>query len=98
MLYIAKVCPICEQGGIGFRRCSNGMTVVLMCDECESVWPSPGHVEKGNALFPSLQDFKVAEINCAIGGGKAGWATADEVFQAGWSSEVAGEWIPPYER
>jgi hypothetical protein len=44
MLIVRVGCPICINGLIGIRRCSDGKSLVLMCDECESVWLDPKHI------------------------------------------------------
>lgn len=98
MFYIAMACPICEQGMLGFCRCSDGKRVVILCDTCTSVWTNPHQIAKGNASAAPIASLEVREIGCVLTGGQAGWATKDEILQVGWSSEIAGEWFPPHER
>ena len=94
MLYIAKTCPICRTGNIGFHRCSDGATVILMCDECDSIWTSPDNVAAETMLDVSEPDYKVPGLDCTPWGSKGGWATLQDVDRVGWSSYVAGEGTP----
>lgn len=91
MLLVADPCPICGTGNVGFRRCDDGQTVVLTCDECDAVWLGPREIEGDTALFPSAPGFVVPGLKCSTGGQLSGWATRDEVSKAGWSSFIAGE-------
>jgi hypothetical protein len=91
MHYIQKICPICNTGSIGFRRCSDGATIVLMCDECDSLWIIPNDILPGTVLYAQPPDYVVPGLACSISGGKAGWATIDEITDAGWSEAVVGE-------
>ena len=91
MLHIEPQCPICSAGSIGFRRCDDGATIVLMCDECHSVWLDPSRIEPANALYPRAPDFRVPDRLCSVSGRSAGWATRPEVERAGWHSYVYGE-------
>jgi hypothetical protein len=91
MLYVTETCPVCTAGNIGFRRCSDGVTIVLMCDECDSVWLDPARRSSADALAPATFSFEVPGTACAVGRGQAGWATRAEVERAGWLAHVAGE-------
>jgi hypothetical protein len=91
MLYTHKLCPACEVGPVGFWRCSDGKTLVLLCDECGAVYLSPDKITLEEAGFPSGPDYELPELGCALVSGKAGWATRAEVEAAGWSAAIAGE-------
>lgn len=95
MFYLRGQCPHCEYGQLGFRRCSDGATIVLMCDECDFVWLDPDHRTLDDAAFPDMDTSKVPGTNLAVGGGAAGWATRDEVARAGWQAYIAGEYDAP---
>ncbi|CAN7744941.1 MULTISPECIES: hypothetical protein [unclassified Variovorax] len=58
MLIVLAECPICRNGLIGIRRCSDGSTLVLMCDECESVWADPAPAG-GGAEFTHYRNAEV---------------------------------------
>jgi hypothetical protein len=88
MFHVEGICPFCHGGSVGFRRCSDGKTIVLMCDECEAVWLDPEHRTAGDALFPHSGSFEVPGLGVSIGGDRAGWATRAEVESAGWQEHV----------
>jgi hypothetical protein len=91
MYYIKDNCPVCRTGVIGIRRCADGHNIVLMCDECETVWASPMQVSTATALEAVPPSFDVQELAVAIAGGAAAWATHAEVTGIGWDGYVAGE-------
>jgi hypothetical protein len=90
MLFVSDECPICRTGIIGIRRCADGETLVLLCDECERVWESPRLISKSNALDPEPPEFVVRKLGVSIAGGSAAWATKEEVTAAGWADYVKG--------
>ena len=34
-------CPVCSQGEVAFMKCDACKAFLLVCDECESIWPNP---------------------------------------------------------
>ena len=91
MLHI-KFCPYCkEYGAVGVWRCAEGETLILQCDECDALWRDPLNLDNNNALGVMSKDYRLAELPCPIYGGKAGWATWDDVAKTGWTKYVAGE-------
>jgi hypothetical protein len=90
MLYVQIGCPVCRAGVIGIRRCADGKSLVLMCDECETVWASPESIDSSNALEAEPPSFVVQQLGVAIAGGAAGWASAEDVAAHGWSDAVKG--------
>jgi hypothetical protein len=95
VLYLEGLCTHCEAGQLGFRRCSDGKTIVLMCDECDFVWFDPARRTLEDSVFPDMSTFQVPGSPCSIGGGAAGWATRAEVERAGWQAFIAGERSAP---
>lgn len=91
MLYANGPCPMCEQGNVGFRVCSDGKTVVLLCDECEALWRDPGTISPSTAEYPAAPDYRVPGQTCSVAGPEARWATRAEVDRAGWGGDIAGE-------
>lgn len=75
-------CPICAQGQIGFRKCANSPQIVLMCDECDSVWLDPDSVTANNVIYLESPNFEIPLQNCSMINSR--WATRDEVCQRGW--------------
>jgi hypothetical protein len=92
MLYVEGMCPHCTVDVVGFRRCTDGATIVLMCGECGFVWLDPARRALDDSLFPD-DDGNVPGTPYVIGGGASGWATRAEVERAGWGSYIFGEEI-----
>jgi len=91
MFYVKELCAYCQAGAVGFRRCSDQVTIVLMCDECDFVWLRPDRTTLADALFPSMETSQVPGTPYAVGGEGAGWATLAEIEQAGWQAYIYGE-------
>lgn len=90
MQYVQVGCVVCVQGVLGIRRCSDGKTLIVMCDECETVWSNPQQLGADSALDATPPEWIVRELGVAIAGDKAGWATNAEVAAAGWADAVRG--------
>lgn len=91
MFFVQDSCPVCRAGVLGIRRCADGHNLVVMCDECETVWASPSQISASNALDAEPPAFAVQELNVAIAGGSAGWAVGGEVAAKGWAQYVKGD-------
>jgi hypothetical protein len=91
MFYISTPCPACSAGAVGFRRCSDGRSIVLLCNECDAVWLQPHIVTLDSAIFPTAPDYAVAGLECSVAGPHAHWAGRDEIRAAGWEAFIAGE-------
>src|SRR5689334_22325122 len=92
MVFIEPSCPICTTGTIGFRLCSNRLRMVLMCDECNSVWLDPATIQAENAHYPKPPNFVVPiTVDCSISKPLSQWASRDEVDASHWSSFIHGE-------
>jgi hypothetical protein len=90
MYYTDGSCPICSNGAIGFRKCSDGRTIVLMCDECNAVWLRPDAIKQEAAIYPSAPDYIVSAVGCSIASPNASWAELHDIKAAGWEKFVAG--------
>ena len=91
MFYISQVCPVCSGGSVGFRRCSDGSTVLFVCDECNATWLLPDTITAQAALFPKSPNYTVSGMSCSISGLKSGWATLIEINNAKLESYIKGE-------
>jgi hypothetical protein len=91
MFFIKDSCPVCRTGLLGIRRCTDEQNLVVMCDECETVWESPTLISTTNALDAEPPNFEVASLGIAIATGSSGWAGQEEINAKGWSSFVKGE-------
>ena len=90
MLYLEGVCSACGCGQVEFWRCSDGVAIVLLCDECNGVWLDVAPRTRENALSPT-RTLPIPGTSYLVGGGAAGEATRDEVERAGWLGYVASE-------
>ncbi len=64
--YIDKGCPTCKQASqIIFYRCDTGK-IVLMCDECDLVWPDPIHVTEDTAVWTDTSDGMISILGCSV--------------------------------
>jgi hypothetical protein len=91
MLYTSSECPICGTGARGFRLCSDRRTVVVMCDECDSVWIDAMRLEPSEVVYPRPPDFVPDGLTYSIASPESRWATRSEVQLAGWEDLIAGE-------
>ena len=94
MYYISTLCPACSTGALGFRRCSDGKSIVLLCNECAAVWLQPNTITAESAIFPTGPDYEVAELGCTIASPRADWAVRKEIEAAGWKAFIAGDGNP----
>ncbi len=91
MFRVKGECPICGTGSIGFRVCSGESTLVLMCDECDSLWTDPRSTHASKALYAEAPDFLVPGLSCSIGAPASRWASREEVEGVGWGALIQGE-------
>ncbi len=91
MFFVQTVCPMCTTGKVGFRRCAPGLHIVLMCDDCNSVWLQPDGVFADTALYPQAPDFVVPTLHCSIRRPLSDWARREEIAQAHWEQFIYGE-------
>lgn len=93
--YFSNDCPVCSSGVLAFRRCTDSEHLVIICDECGSVWTNPENVAEESAIQVTRNCF-VPGINASVVMGKQGWATQAEIEKLGWSSFVAGHYEADY--
>ena len=91
MLYVEGICPSCDRGLLGFRRCDDGTTLVLMCDECDAVWLDPANLTSETVRYPRVHSLEIPGLPYRPDGGAAGWSTRAEVERAGWQGYIDGE-------
>lgn len=88
MKYRAGVCPFCEVGSQVFRRCDDGATVVVMCDECGDVWMDPAKLDKAHLGAIDRETSGIPGTELYLYGGDAGWATLEEIERGGWAGFI----------
>ena len=92
MFYVCK-CPLQYDpyGHVGFRRCSDKKTVILVCDECEAVWLTPAEVEKPNPWLVKPPLYLLPGTEIRVFGEDTAWATMGEIRGSGWEDFITGE-------
>ncbi len=91
MYYLEKNCPVCQEGILGLLTCSDGEKVVIMCDECDSVWLSPEEVAIQEPIYPTPPDFFLPNSKISVSGGHSGWAQRDAIREAGMENYISEE-------
>jgi len=89
--YIKAACPICGTGTRGFRLCKNAATVVIMCDECDSVWSNPANIGASDVVYMEEPDFRIPGMSGLAAYISNNWATRVQVDDSGWGWLVCGE-------
>lgn len=86
-------CDFCDQQGwVGFYLCGDGQTLVLLCDECDTVYVSPLHLNQGAPdRLEGPPDYVVKSLNISIAGGRD--ATREEIIAMGWDNHIVGEYV-----
>src|SRR6266498_361721 len=97
MLCLEGRCAYCEVGELGFWRCNDGVTIIVMCDECDSAWFDPEHRALADAVMPGAS-MAIPGTNLVVGGKLARWATREEVERAGWAAHIDHERPAPGDR
>ena len=98
MFRLRGYCPICGTGSVGFRRCSRSEAVVLMCDECESIWLDPEEIDRDHVHYVSAPGFAVEALqDCSVKAPESRWATESEIAQQGRAAHIDGEVRSPSE-
>ena len=90
MFYIAE-CPFEPNGSLGIWKCSDGKTLMILCDECNAMWLHPLRTTPAEALKVGSPPHCHPESSAPIFGAGSGWATKDEIVSKGWMPQVAGE-------
>jgi hypothetical protein len=91
MIIQEKSCPVCIYGSIGYWRCSDGKTIVLICNECDSVWLHPENIDLENLHISTASDDIMIEIGCSLTGNDAGYATREDIERQGWQKQVRNQ-------
>ena len=101
MFYIKQRCwrgaalaggnPTCP-GLLGFMTCDDGETIVLVCDECDTVWVSPEEIHPESMLHTIGPDSIIPGLNRSIDFRRgAYWSKRNEIVRKGWEHLIEGE-------
>ena len=91
MFYLEESCPVCEDGILGFLKCSDGKTIVVMCEECCSVWLKPDEIGCEEPIYPQAPDFRLPNTDISVKGGGSEWAAYEEIIDIGFGVYVSKE-------
>lgn len=69
---------------MGFRRCADGETLVLLCEQCAMVWLHPARVQADNAQDPLTPEFRRRHPGVDLRNSR--WASEAEVESWGWGA------------
>ncbi|RVU04131.1 hypothetical protein EOE18_13265 [Novosphingobium umbonatum] len=83
-------CHFCgEQGSLGFYLCNDQQTLIILCDECNTVYTAPEKIEQGiYSYLGSPPDYLIEGLDVSVVGGRD--ATRDEIKAAGWLHYIQG--------
>ena len=92
MVIHKDICPECESGALIFYTCSDGDTIVLLCDECNAVYWNALAVSSPAAAYPDSETgYLSGETGLRLRGGLAGYATKEAVLASGTASAIGAE-------
>ena len=91
MFYVEGSCPICGTGTRGFRMCSDKTSIVVMCDECDSIWLDAERLQACNVVYAEPPEYLLPGLACSIAAPSSKWATRTEVEACGWGDLISGE-------
>ncbi len=89
-MYYVGFCRICGTGPLGLRACGGCGEVVVLCDECDAVWPKCDSTGSFSAK-PQLADE--GELPCPHCEGSliekpSRWATKTMINKADWVQDA----------
>ncbi|MCA9110702.1 MAG: hypothetical protein KDA52_12185 [Planctomycetaceae bacterium] len=87
LMYYVGLCPLCEEGLLGIRIC--GSQAWVLCDECDALWANPPHENEEPLIVQA--DPRCPDCGHSLWNEPAHWADRQEVTDAGWWENVAGE-------
>lgn len=79
-------CPLCNEGQIGFRICSDD-TLLCLCETCGYVWMHPSRLEADKADDPLDPGFARRHPGLSLRSSR--WATEEQVKAHGWEPYLA---------
>ncbi|TWT76857.1 hypothetical protein Pla123a_22800 [Posidoniimonas polymericola] len=88
MCFIGE-CRVCSTGPLGLRKCGGCNQIVVLCDECDSVWPDANLTQPPQPL--AGDDLPCPHCGASLLAADASWATRDEVDACGWVAEAIAE-------
>jgi Zn-finger protein len=91
-MWASSRCKACEEGLIGFWRCGEEGTIVLLCDVCGLLWRDPSLVDTRDRSASNFHPtFPILEQRVFLGSPPFRWATRAEIEAKGWGQFIEGE-------
>jgi hypothetical protein len=90
LMYHNGLCPLCQQGFLGFWVCDDQKTMIIICDDCEAAYRSPADVASGRATLD--RSGHISELGISYLNGRD--ASRGEIVSLGWGAFIEGEF--PY--
>lgn len=75
-------CPLCQDGKLGFRLCSDRQTVVVLCDTCAMIWGNPDKLDEAHAFDPLDPNLRRKHPGADLRPSQ--WARPEDVEAFGW--------------
>lgn len=90
-MFYAGTCRICQAGPLGLRTCGGCESVVLLCDECDSVWAGADTTGVPDAV--GSEQLLCPRCGESLYEGQSHWSTLAEISACEWTREAieAGE-------
>jgi hypothetical protein len=86
-----EICPNCWEGSRSlFRIADKNRSIVLICDECNSIWINPNEVGWGHTASDNdlKVRFNVKDSEDLFDENSSGWAALKEVMQSEWKDFI----------
>lgn len=88
-MYYVGECRVCTTGPLGLRRCGGCGRVVLLCDECDSVWTDADTDQP--PCRAAEDDLPCPHCGASLIERPSRWATRDEADGCDWVSRAVEE-------
>lgn len=88
-MYYIDECSICESGSLGLWACGMCQNIVILCDECDAMWPNakvkelPIYAEEDNLPCPAC--------SATLFENQSHWATQEEISRSQWIANALAE-------
>ena len=80
------ICPACDQGAMGAWICGACNQAVVMCDECDATWFSPGAADV--PAYLESPDLPCPCCGAAILLPPSHWADRTRIEELGWGQAL----------
>ena len=85
-MYYVGFCRVCGTGPLGLRACGNCGEVVILCDECDSVWTDADL--NAEPLTAGEGDLLCQVCQSALLDSPSRWATREDLEAVDWLQDA----------